>query len=212
VQQVADIVLADQLAPEEEDNEEQASPPAVDSARWAATFGALAGFYRDPRNDRPLHVWVYEGRARAGTAIGEEDDGTLLVPESETVFRVWPEGEEVAVSWEGGRPAALEMSGRRFEYAGPRVAEVDATPYLGTYASDEVATEYRIEAAGEQGMLALVHRKTGTRRFMPVYEDGFRGGGDWLTFHRGPDGEVSGFTWSNGRVWRVRFERVEDGG
>lgn len=208
VREVADIVLEDRLDPPDEEDDDAPEPPGIDLERWADTLEGLAGFYRDPRQDRPLHVWLHDGRARIGNAVGRDDGGALLVPRSGTELTPWPDGPEVTVSMVQGRPTALRAGGVRFEYIGPPVPEVDPAPYLGTYESDELGTEYRIEAADDgEATLALVHRKRDARRFEAVFEDGFRAGGDWLTFQRGDDGAVTGFTWSNGRVRKVRFVR-----
>ena len=87
------------------------------------------------------------------------------------------------------------------------MTNVDASPYLGTYWSEELGTQYRIEADTGQATLALVHRKRDTDRFRAAFEDGFWSGGDWLTFQRDSSGRVVGFSWSTGRVRKVKFER-----
>ena len=82
------------------------------------------------------------------------------------------------------------------------------TPFTGTYWSEELGTEYRVEADSSGRGIVLQHRTRSNRLFRPTYRDGFFSGGDWLTFERGASGEVVGFTWSNGRVRKVQLERV----
>ena len=53
--------------------------------------------------------------------------------------------------------------------------------------------------------LYLTHRKREGRRLRVAFQDGFYAGGNWITFARGADGRVTGFTWSSGRVRKVRF-------
>ena len=204
VRQVADIILEDQLEPTTDDGNE---PPSIDTGRWAETFEAIAGFYRDPRQDRPLHVWIHEGKARGTQGFGRGEGGLLLVPQGNGRYHLWPGDDTVTVAMTNGRPTYTEVPGLRFGYIGPAMTNVDASPYLGTYWSEELGTEYRIEADTGRATLALVHRKRDTDRFRAAFEDGFWSGGDWLTFERDSSGRVVGFSWSTGRVRKVKFER-----
>ena len=204
VRQVADIILEGQLEATTDDGNE---PPSIDTGRWAETFEAIAGFYRDPLQDRPLHLWIHEGKARGTQGFGGGERGSLLVPQGNGRYHLWPGDDTVTVAMTNGRPAYTEVSGLRFGYIGPAVTNVDASPYLGTYWSEELGTEYRIEADTGQATLALVHRKRDTDRFRAAFEDGFWSGGDWLTFERDSSGGVVGFSWSTGRVRKVKFER-----
>ena len=205
VRQVADIILEDHLDPVAEDEDEA---PDVDNDRWAETFEAMAGFYRDPRQDRPIHLWVHEGAARGQGGIGRNDGGALIVPAGDDEFRLWPGGQTFQLGLESGRVTHMETDGLRFDRIGPPVSDVDPSPYLGTYWSDELGTEYRVEAGEGEATLALVHRKQDTRQFSSAFVDGFWVDGDWITFERDSRGQVTGFTWSNGRVRNVKFARL----
>ncbi len=205
VRRVADIVLEDELDPVSDD--EEAETPAIDTPRWAETFDALVGFYRDPRQDRPIHIWMHDDRARVQRGFGRNGAGVLVVPEGDDTFALLPGPDRMKVVMRAGRPAHLEIEGIRYEYIGPRVTDVDAAPYLGTYGSEELGTEYRIEPGEGEAVIALVHRKRETRQLSAAFEDGFWTGGDWLTFERDANGRASGFTWSNGRVRKVKFVR-----
>ncbi|MCH7565322.1 MAG: beta-lactamase family protein [Gemmatimonadetes bacterium] len=204
VRQVADIVLEGALDEVEETNNQ---PPEVDTGRWAETFMALQGFYRDPRRDRPVHVWIHEGLARATQGFGRDDSGLLVVPVGDHRFHLWPGNDTATIAMGNGHAASIEMGGIRSDYIGPAVTNVDPAPYLGTYWSEELGTEYRVEADTGNADIALVHRKQDTDRFRAAFEDGFWSGGDWLTFERDSRGRVVGFTWSNGRVRKVKFVR-----
>jgi CubicO group peptidase (beta-lactamase class C family) len=201
---VADIVLENQLGPAPADADSPRPAKWVDST---SAFNALTGFYRDPRDDRPLEFWVYNGEARAAQGVGGGDRGFVLTPVDGARYRVWPVNDTITVMLRNGRPQSITALGRQFTYIGPRVQDVDPTPYLGTYWSDEVGTEYRIEADSGEATLAMVHRVQGTNHLRAAFRDGFYDGGDWFTFTRDGRGRVTGFTWSNGRVRKVRFVR-----
>ena len=80
---------------------------------------------------------------------------------------------------------------------------------VSLYWSDELGTEYRVEAdTTNMGGIALVHRTQDTARFRPAFRDGFRSGGNWLTFVRDRRGRVTGCTLSSGRVRKVVFSRL----
>lgn len=204
VRRVADILLEDVLAPATEDE----GPPTVNAARWERTFEALRGFYRDPLTDSPLYIWTHDGRARLTRGFGSNSGGVVLVPAEIGRFHLWPVGGTISIEMRGGDPEAIVSPNRRYPYLGPTVTDVDQSDYLGVYWSEELGTEYRVEAdTSAVGAIALVHRIKDSERFRPTFRDGFRSGGDWLTFVRDEGGHVIGFTWSTGRVRKVVFTR-----
>jgi CubicO group peptidase (beta-lactamase class C family) len=204
VRQVADILLEDVLEPVVEDE----SPPKIDTVRWESTFEALRGFYRDPLTDSPLHIWLHEGKARLTRGLGRNSSGALLVPGENDRYYLWPGDDTLTIEMRDGNPSAILSPNRRYPYLGPAVTDVDPADYVGVYLSDELGTEYRVEADTLlPGAIALFHRTRDTDRFRPAFRDGFRSGGDWLTFVRDDGGSVTGFTWSNGRVRKVVFTR-----
>lgn len=203
VRRVADIILEGTLDPVADSDDEA---PEVDTGRWAATFSRLEGFYRDPRRDLPLRVWVYRGNARINSGFGGAESGALLVPLDNNRFRLWPDDQTVTFMLNGDTPVAVESERYRYEYIGPLVHRVDASPYVGTYWSEELGTEYRIEADTGSALM-LVHRVQHPSRYWPTFRDGFRSGGDWITFERDDSGRVTGFSYSSGRVWRLKFEK-----
>ena len=204
VRRVADILLEDNLDPVAEDG----SPPEIDTASWGSTFTTMRGFYRDPRTDIPLHVWLHDGKARLSQGFGRDSSGALLVPQGSNRFALWPGDDIVTVEMRGADPEAIESSSRRYTYLGLAVTDANPDDYVGLYWSDELGTEYRVEVdTVTEGGIALLHRTQDTERFRPAYRDGFFAGGDWLTFVRDAQGRVTGFTWSNGRVRKVAFTR-----
>ena len=203
VREVADIILEGALEPVVADANDD--PPEIDTGRWAETFLPLEGFYRDARRDLPVRVWIHKGNARINSGFGGGTSGALLVPQGDNHFELWPDDQTVTFTMNGDVPAALNSERYRYEYIGPHIEDVDVAPYLGTYWSEELGTEYRIEADTGRAGLVLVHRVQDPSRYRAVFQDGFTSGGDWITFARDGAGRVTGFTHSSGRVWKVRF-------
>jgi len=81
--------------------------------------------------------------------------------------------------------------------------------YVGTYWSDDLAAEYRVEI--EAGRLRMWNRKRGRLPMVPRAEDRFSAGNLRVTFTRDTSGRPDGFTASTNRVRLVRFDRVEPG-
>ena len=204
VRRVADILLEDVLEPVVEDE----APPEVDAALWGPAFETLRGFYRDPLTDAPIHAWTHEGLGRLTRGFGSDSGGLLMVPVGNDRYFLWPGDDTVTVEMRDGQPEALSAPNRRYAFIGLEVTDVDPDDYVGLYWSDEVATEYRVEAdTANAGGIVLLHRTQDSDRFRPAFRDGFWSGGDWLTFARDRRGRVTGFTWSNGRVRKVAFSR-----
>jgi hypothetical protein len=70
----------------------------------------------------------------------------------------------------------------------------------------ELGTDCRL--AIDDGRLVFVHRKLESRPLTPTFQDAFLLGGASAVFTRTPDGEVTGFSLCDGRVWNVAFDRV----
>jgi hypothetical protein len=204
VRRVADILLEDVLEPVVEDE----APPEVDTALWGPAFETLRGFYRDPLTDAPIHAWTHEGLGRLTRGFGSDSGGLLMVPVENDRYFLWPGDDTVTVEMRDGQPEILSAPNRQYTFIGLEVTDVDPDDYVGLYWSDEVATEYRVEAdTANAGGIVLLHRTQDSDRFHPAFRDGFWSGGDWLTFARDRRGRVTGFTWSNGRVRKVTFSR-----
>jgi CubicO group peptidase (beta-lactamase class C family) len=203
---VADIVLEDafpeplpdQGTSDEEEEEEEPDPVPLSEAELAE----LAGYYTQEANDRPSAL-----RARGGHLFL---DGRLrLFHEGEWVFR--PDGSKERIQM-------VRTSSESVSYTSPDGTafvrrpsvdpdSVDLQPYVGRYWSEELGVEY--EARLEEGRLFFMNRKTGRQNLGPIFLDGFRAGGNSVTFVRNSAGGIAGFTMSSGRVWKVRFRRVE---
>jgi len=206
VRSVADILLEDTLDAVSE--EAEAIPPEIDSDRWAQRFTQMSGFYRDPRTDIPVRIWVDDGNARLDTGGGGGISGSLMVPDEDGQFSLWPGERKVSVTLDGDVPVSVGSGHFDYAFVGPASSEIDLTAYAGTYWSEELGTEYRIvPEEGSDRDFTLTHRVQDPALFQIRYPDGFQSGRRWITFRRDGTDQITGFTISDGRSWNVRFVR-----
>lgn len=202
--EVADLYLADAIS-EDEAPMEMASAD-VDAARVAS----LAGGFRDTRTGQ--HIRLVADGATLNWAVG---GGSLaLLPTSATEF-VSPNG--VSITFEttpqgGGRPAANMDTPVANNVRIEPVAEYAPTPaqlaeFTGAYHSDEAEVTYWVEV--EDGALVIKDRYGDGENLEPVYPDAFTQGGTTFIFRRDPGGRITQASLSQGRVWDLRFERVQ---
>ena len=202
---VADIVLEDAFPeplpdPDAAEEEEEVEPDPVPLSE--AERSELAGYYAQESSDRPFML-----RERGGHLFME---GQLrLFHEGEWVFR--PDGEDEPARFVRAPDGSISFTTPDGITFVRRLSvdrdSVDLQPYVGRYWSEELGVEY--EARLEEGRLFFMNRKIGRRSLGPVFHDGFGAGGNWVTFFRDSAGEIAGFTVSSGRVWKVRFRKVE---
>ena len=182
-------------------------------------LAALAGYYTNAESDIPLHL-VLRGNHLALLAGGR---GQRLLPLGGPRFRLAGTTTEIELARgraprgrSGGNPGVggaaegrptLRLAGWRpqaYHHAAPACPSPDRlAEYAGTYHSADLGVAYRLRAEG--GRLTLRHRKLGAIRLTPTFDDGFYGGGWYLTFGRDPAGKVAGFTMSGPRARKVRF-------
>ncbi len=182
------------------------APPAGSMELPGQRLEALAGDYRDARTGTPVRVVAVEGGLRVG--------GATMVPVSVTRFEGpggrWVLEFERAPSAHG-RPAAIYDSpgqpGVRIEPVPafePTAGELEE--YAGTYRSHEAEATYTVQVAGES--LLLKDRWGDTLPLRPLYPDAFARGGTTLVFHRDSTGTVGEMSWSESRVWDLRFRKI----
>ena len=184
-----------------------------------AELAALAGYYTHPESDIPLHL-VLRGSHLALLAGGR---GQRLLPLGGPRFRLAGTTTEVELAaaptgrarTDGGprgggrteRGPTLRLGGwepREYDRAAPvRPSAERLAEYAGAYHSADLDVVYRLRS--EDRRLILRHRKLGDVRLTPTFDDGFYGGGWYLTFDRARDGRVRGFTMSSPRARKVRF-------
>jgi hypothetical protein len=202
---VADILLEEVLDPVPAEPE----LPRIDLRRWGPTFERVAGFYQDPRTDIPVSIFLHEGKARLANGMARGEAGAPLIPQGGGRFQVGNTEQSVEIEMREATPVALSSpTGRRFPYVGRIPVTLDQGEYAGTYWSEELGTEYQVAADTASATdLRLYHRKFGWNVIEAGYPDAFYTGGDWFTFARDASGHITGFTWSDGRVRKVQFER-----
>ena len=83
--------------------------------------------------------------------------------------------------------------------------ETKLREYAGDYLSNELGAVYRFDA--QSGKLSLRRPKSKAEPLEPVAPDVFRGSVGNIRFTRDPDGRVSGFAISSGRVRNLRFRK-----
>lgn len=198
---VADVVLESAFP--------AAAPQNAGSARNSHTLSlerqaALAGWYARDDTDVLDQVRVQDG---GGLQFGG-GRGRPMVMLAPDRFRV---GDQVFQVIDGpGGPAELRgvIDGRKRLLRRVADAPPDAesrAEYAGTYWSDDLGVDYRVELADDR--LQIWNRKLGARRLTPRALDRYAMGGRQLTFTRDGAGRVDGFTMSSGRVRKVRFDR-----
>ncbi|MCY4122523.1 MAG: serine hydrolase [Acidobacteria bacterium] len=176
-------------------------------------LAALAGFYRRTEHDIPLQILargdallLVEGGA--GRPLRPLPDGRSS---AEGRFRIaGTNGLATFESGDDGTETTLRLSGPLrgvYTHAAPvvRLPAERLAEYAGSYHSDDLDVQYVFRE--EDRRLVLSHRKLGRIRLIPTFEDGFYGGGWYITFLRDRE-EVTGFTMSTSRAWKVPFRKV----
>ncbi|WP_419858554.1 serine hydrolase domain-containing protein [Candidatus Palauibacter irciniicola] len=200
---VAELYLGDAI--DEEASEDPAGTD-VDPARVAA----FAGGYRDTRTGQFMELTADGSSLRLGLGPG----GMSLAAMSETEFAS-PAGVSIvfdAAAGGGTRPGAtmdtpVADDVRIEPVEGFEPSASDLAAYVGAYRSDEAEVTYWVEV--EDGGLVLKDRYGDGPSLTPVYPDAFRQGGSTFIFRRDETGRVTQASLSQGRVWDLRFERVQ---
>lgn len=201
---VADIVLEPAFPeplPEGAMGDEEEEPEPDPVALSTEELARLEGFYVRDDYDTPTSIRNRDGHLFIG--------GRRVLHQGDWSFR--PESGSGTVSFRETADGSIAFTGPNGRsYA--RHAEVEPTPadlqpYVGLYWSEELGVEY--EARLEEDRLFFTNRKTGQRFLNPTFRDGFSASGSGVIFTRNPKGDVDGFTISSGRVWKVRFRRLE---
>jgi len=201
---VADIVLErafPEPLPEGAMGDEEEEPEPDPVALSTEELARLEGFYVRDDYDTPTSIRNRDGHLFIG--------GRRVLHQGDWSFR--PESGSGTVSFQETADGSIAFTGP-YGRSYARHAEVEPTPadlqpYVGLYWSEELGVEY--EARLEEDRLFFTNRKTGQRFLNPTFRDGFSASGSGVIFTRNPQGEVDGFTISSGRVWKVRFRRLE---
>lgn len=184
---------------------------------------SFTGRYRHTRTNTALEIGLFDGiliLQESNFGMGESV-GTPLTPVSETRLEASALG--ATIEFENTSPgqrasATYTMDGdaARLEPVddfAPTVAELAG--YVGTYHSDEAEVTYTI--AVRDGALAILDRYGRGQTLEPIYLDAFSvraeivmtGSLGTITFRRDDSGRIDGLSVSQGRVWNLRFERLQ---
>jgi CubicO group peptidase (beta-lactamase class C family) len=168
---------------------------------------ARTGIWKDPRNFRPTEIKLDNG-------VLKVNDGPELIPLSPDRFKI--AGSEVEYSFmtpnDAHRPFIRVI---REGYEEELLRPVRATDYkalnpehyTGRFESRDAETVITIRE--EEGKLVAHRRPSDTFELVPVYEDTFLARGFGLVrFNRTGEGRPASFTYSSGRVYDLRFNRV----
>jgi CubicO group peptidase (beta-lactamase class C family) len=195
---VADAYLGTSLAPV------QAEKPVQPAAVTSASLSRRAGAYVQPTTLQVIELSVRDGRLVAGRG-----EGPTLTFVADDRFRV--AGQPAEYVFAAGEHAGFERrppAGRpvAFEWRAPVTVSASVlAPYAGDYTSEELNARYRVKAT--DSTLAF---STGTSDPQParmVFADTFLSGGYTIQFIR-RGGQIRGFEITNGRVRRVKFDRI----
>ena len=199
---VAELYLGDAIGDEASENPAGAD---VDPARVAA----FAGGFRDTRTGQFMELTADGASLRVGGP-----GGMSLAAMSETEFAS-PAGVSIVFdgpAGSGARPGAtmdtpVADDVRIEPVDGFEPTAADLAAYAGAYHSDEAEVTYWVEV--EDGGLVLKDRYGDGQSLAPVYRDAFRRGGSTFIFRRDDTGRITEASLSQGRVWDLRFERVQ---
>jgi hypothetical protein len=159
---------------------------------------------------QPVTLQVVEFSVHDGQLVIGRTNGRVLLPLAQDLFRV--QGETVEYAFGSGEHAGFELrplgpgKAVQFEWRAPAVAAAAAlTAYAGDYFSEELNARYRVTATDSTIELRTDTSEPRTARM--VFGDTFLAGGYTIQFVR-RQGRPAGFEITDGRVRRVRFERV----
>ena len=168
-----------------------------------AALESFAGLYREPVTGNTRELRVVEGQLR--------DGGARLIPLSEGEFAVGTAGRRYVFDDAGRSSFRIEdwqFTDHRFEPVEPwEPNAADLEPLAGTYHSEDAETTFVVGV--DDGELTLWQRPNRTRMLAPIYSDAFRMGGNIVRFHRDGTGRITSLSLGLGRVYDMRFGRVE---
>lgn len=166
----------------------------------------FVGLYREPLTGSPLELTLDAGVLRAGS--------TPLIPLSGSEFQVGAGDRRYVFERYGSTVVGFEVLDWQYaDHRYDRVAawspnDTDLRAFEGEYHSADAETTFRVTA--RDGGLELWQRPDDSIHVLPVYDDAFRSGGRIVRFRRDGAGRVVELSLSIGRVYDIRFSRVED--
>ncbi len=199
VQQVADVYLTNQPAPESA-KANQASSRTVSNAE----LNRKVGVYWSSWVEEYGRVVVENGRLRFTNLVLVPQDANhfrLLEPAGEAEFETTAEGNprRLLLKFEGRSPIAFDL-----------VLPADTThaqlaQFVGNYYSDEIDATYHVTLKDEN--LVLTRKKAEAVTLQPLFRDAFSTISilGTIRFTRGAQNRVTGFALSAGRIRSFKF-------
>jgi len=188
---IADMFLEKELGPRAPANTNAlATAPAVDVS--PAVLDRYTGLYK-------LGPGWYVRVRREGNALrtqASREAEFVMSARSDTAFWVDAYSTPMTFRWVQDQPTQLTYRGRQYaKLAEPTpLTRAQLAAFTGDYASEELATVYRVEP--DDSGLVMRHRRHGTIRLTRLWGDDF-GGSMWFTrsveFQRDARGQVTGF-------------------
>ena len=205
---VADIYLADKLAPE---NPKTPEAPQKAPKINPAVYDSYAGKYQ--LKDGPIITITREENQLMGEVSGMPK--FEFVPESETAFSLKILGAKIAFERDKtGKVTQFilkqgnnEIPAKRLEPPVLKAEELER--YAGDYYSEELGTTYTFAVQG--GKLIAQHRRNEDTALTPIEQDKFAGDRWYLRsilFTRDKNKKIVGFLLSGGRVRNLRFNKL----
>ena len=204
VQRVADVYLADRLAPQPADDAADSTPevtlPAEQLQRYAGLYwnDTEASSRRFEFADGRLHALAGSQRSPL-KSVGEGRFVKTTGPRTSLAFEAGSNGDAVRL-----RVGASTGPGNVFLRAEPFTpSEKDLEAFAGTYRSDEIEALFRFVL--RDGTLRLERLKSRSAALTPVVRDTFTTQAGTIRFVRNAAGAVTGFELDAGRVRHVKF-------
>jgi CubicO group peptidase (beta-lactamase class C family) len=164
---------------------------------------------------------VYESRRDHSALVIDRKNGNLvayshrpLLPESSTVFRLYPEGSmyqltrDAASNTVGIRAVSMGYESDSFDKV-PRAtpSPSDLQALTGDYVSDEAETTLTVVLTPTG--LEIHQRPDTVDPLTPTFKDAFDSELGGVRFLRDPSGHVTEMSLGSGRVWDLRLRRVQ---
>jgi hypothetical protein len=181
-------------------------PTGDQSSPIVSNIETKAGLYASVRDRETFTIDFKDGQLKY--------NGTLnLTPVTSTKFRAGDEDTyfdfEQSSGNKTGRLRILTSDDEndyyeKVERVNPSAADLQAL--IGEYTSDEAETTLKV--ALDNGRLAIHRRPDATILLSPTFRDGFSFPSGSVRFIRGSDGRVTEMSIGDGRVWDLRFHRL----
>lgn len=189
-------------------------PPQPNYAAESTGFDLrpYTGSYREPVTGSPVALQLRDGVLRARTGTGASV--TALLPESAIRFRIGTSDRYYVFDRDGDQVTGFTLEdGESYDRHYDRVMPWNPTPeqlaeLRGTYESEDAETTFVVDVT--DGELTIWQRPADVRGAIPLYRDAFiLGNGSIVRFRRDGAGRPTALSLSLGRVYDMRFARIE---